>query len=33
MTVVHHIPHQATLFRKTIRSDKYEETRIKVYDT
>ena len=32
MTLLHHIPNQATWFLKTISSPKYEERRIEVYD-
>jgi hypothetical protein len=32
MTLLHHIPNQATWFLKTISSHKYEERRIEVYD-
>jgi hypothetical protein len=32
MTLLHHIPTQATFFFKTISSHKYEERRIEVYD-
>ena len=32
MTLLHHIPNQATWFLKTISSYKYEERRIEVYD-
>ena len=32
MTLLHHIPNHATWFLKTIRSHKYEERRIEVYD-
>ena len=32
MTLLHHIPNQATWFLKMISSHKYEERRIEVYD-
>jgi hypothetical protein len=32
MTLLYHIPNQATWFLKTISSHKYEERHIKVYD-
>ena len=32
MTLLHHIPNQATWFLKTISFHKYEERHIEVYD-
>jgi hypothetical protein len=32
LSLLHHIPNQATWFLKTISSHKYEERRIEVYD-